>query len=54
MAKEGNKSSGPKHEIQGPCTDCGATESTFTAVRRYTVSGRSRMVKLCTKCLVKA
>ena len=53
MAKEGNRSQGPKHAVQGPCSDCGATEGTFTPVRRYRTSGKSTMVKLCAKCATK-
>jgi hypothetical protein len=53
MAKEGNKSSGPKHVISGPCTDCGQKEGSFTAVRRYSVSGKAKIVRLCDKCVTK-
>ena len=52
MAKEGNKSSGPKHEVQGPCSDCGATDGKFVAVRRRSLR-KTRMVKLCDKCAIK-
>lgn len=54
MAKEGNKSQGPRHQITGPCTDCGTKDGDFVAVRRFSVSGKSRMVCLCNKCSVKA
>jgi len=50
MAKEGNKSSGAKHVVGGPCTDCKTAEGTFTAVRRYSVSGKGTIVRLCEKC----
>jgi len=53
MAKDGNRSQGPKHQVNGPCTDCGANEGTFTAVRRYKTSGKASMVKLCNKCAIK-
>jgi predicted SprT family Zn-dependent metalloprotease len=52
MAKEGNKSSGPKHEVKGPCTDCGTNDGSFVAVRRHTLK-RTTMVRLCEKCAVK-
>jgi len=54
MAKEGNRSQGPKHVVQGPCTDCGTMEGTFTPVRRYRATGKGVMVKLCAKCGPKA
>jgi hypothetical protein len=54
MAKEGNRSMGPKHEVSGPCSDCGHNEGTFTPVRRYRTSGKGVMVKLCQKCAPKA
>ncbi len=54
MAKEGNKSTGPKHVIQGPCTDCGTKDGTFAAIRRFSFSGKGTMVKLCPKCANKA
>lgn len=54
MAKEGNKSQGPRHVVGGPCDDCGTKEGEFSVVRRYSVSGKSRMVKLCGKCGMKA
>jgi hypothetical protein len=53
MAKEGNRSLGPKHEVRGPCTDCGTMDGTFTPVRRYRTSGKAIMVKLCGKCATK-
>lgn len=54
MAKEGNKSQGPKHVISGPCTDCGNATGVFTAVRRFSLKGKGVMVKLCEKCHIKA
>ncbi len=53
MAKEGNRSLGPKHEIQGPCNDCSAAKGPFTAVRRFGSSGKGRIVRLCAKCAPK-
>jgi len=53
MAKEGNKSSGPRHVVKGPCTDCGINTGTFSSVRRYGLSGKGTMVRLCEKCSVR-
>jgi len=53
MAKEGNRSMGPKHVVKGPCSDCGENDSVFTPVRRHGTGGKGGMVKLCTKCLPK-
>ena len=75
MAKQGNRSQGPKTVAQGPCTDCGKTSPEdvevktkkdgkevvtiesmpviFTPVRRYTASGKGRMIRLCSACLPK-
>ncbi len=52
MAKEGNKSAGAKHEVKGPCTDCGETNGSFQAVRRYGMRG-ANMVRLCEKCNIR-
>ena len=52
MAKEGNKSSGPRHEVKGPCNDCGETSGAFQAVRRHGLKG-TNMVRLCEKCNIK-
>ena len=73
MAKQGNRSQGPKTLTKGPCTDCGKTtpeavevktkkdgkkvvtveqrDVLFTPVRRYTPTGKGRMVRLCPACL---
>lgn len=53
MAKEGNKSQGPRHQITGSCDDCGKSDGEMAAVRRFSVSGKSRMVKLCSNCSIK-
>ena len=53
MAKEGNRSLGPKHEIQGPCSDCKSATGPFAAVRRFGASGKGRIVRLCPKCTPK-
>lgn len=53
MAKEGNRSMGPKTMAKGPCADCGETKSAFTPVRRYSETGKRTMAVLCEKCTPK-
>jgi len=39
------------HKVYGPCVDCGKTDGTFVPVRRYSPTGRKRMIRLCTECV---
>jgi len=53
MAKAGNRSTGPKHVIEGICVDCGDIDAPKTILARYSTTGKCKFVKVCLDCAPK-
>ena len=53
MAKDPKQAQKKKHIVSGPCADCQTATGDFVVVRRQMVGGKSRIIKLCAKCMIK-